>query len=140
MKTYFIQGRKSDTSYENFLHRNDNPPPSLLPILVAPPSSPPKSQSHTVSCDSKQPYYLADASSDSLGCATNRIKAYSLPSILNSDNNNEDSEGGEDGRDISKSPTSLTSCGASTKFSPLSVSSWKHQPKKFKRRSGEEIS
>lgn len=141
VKTYFIQGRKSDSSYENFLHQNDNPPPSL-PIVVAPPTSPPQTRQRVFSCNSKQrPHYLHLRSSISLDDTTDRIKACSLPSILNSDidKDNDDNEEGEDGRDISKSPTSFASCGASSKFSPLHITPWKHQPRKFKRKSGEEI-
>jgi len=141
VKTYFIWGRKSDSSYENFLHQNDNPPPSL-PILVAPPASPPQTQHHIFSCNSKQrPHYLYLRPSLSLDDTTNRIKACSLPSILNSDidKDNDDSDEGEDGRELSKSPTSLASCGARSKLSPLHITPWKHQPIKFKRISGEEI-
>jgi hypothetical protein len=59
-----------------------------------------------------------------------------LPSILNSDVDNDDSLEGEDARDISKSPTSLASCGTGSKFSPLHITPWKHPARKFKRKSG----
>jgi hypothetical protein len=141
VKTYFIYGRKSDSPYENFLHQSDNPPPSL-PILVAPPASPPQTQHHVFSSNStQQPHYLHLRASISLDDTTNRIKACSLPSILNSDadKDNDDSDEAEDGREISKSPTSLASCGARSKLSPLHITPWKHQPIKFKNKSGEEI-
>jgi hypothetical protein len=77
----------------------------------------------------------------SLDDSTNRIKACSLPSILNSDidKDNDDSDEGEDGRDVSKSPMSLAGCGASSKLSPLHITPWKLQPRRFKRISGEDI-
>jgi hypothetical protein len=64
------------------------------------------------------------------------MKACSLPSILNSDIDNDDSLEGDAARDVSKSPTSLASCGIGSKFSPLHITPWKHPPRKFKRKSG----
>ncbi|XP_033606187.1 adenylate cyclase type 9 isoform X4 [Cryptotermes secundus] len=138
LKTYFIQGRKSGSSCENFVHQNDNPPHSPLPIVVATPSSPPQSRPHVFSSNSKhRPHYLHLMPSSSLDDTTNRMKACSLPSILNSDVDNDGSLEGEDARDVSKSPTSLASCGTGSKFSPLHITPWKHPPRKFKRKSGD---
>jgi hypothetical protein len=67
---------------------------------------------------------------------TNRMKAYSLPSILNSDIDNDDNQEAGDARDAKRSPSSLASCVTGSKFSPLHITPWKHPPRKFKRKSG----
>ncbi|PSN48877.1 hypothetical protein C0J52_09669 [Blattella germanica] len=127
IKTYFILGRKSDT-YE-FVPYKREISPSLLPVIVAPPSSPPKLNTPTrvrvLSCNSKlRPQYFQLMPPNTLADASNRMKACSLPSILNSDNDTEDKDEVEKRKDeqISKSPTSFTS--------------WKYPARIFKTKSG----
>ncbi|XP_067012172.2 adenylate cyclase type 9 [Anabrus simplex] len=126
--TYFIRGRKSD-------------PFSMDPVtvLVQPPSTPPVSplsppRARVQSCGPtavigggpvKRPHYLQ--------LVTGSMKACSLPSILDSDNDDdsETREGGDSGG--GKSPTSLVSCG---KFSPR-AKTWRYHGNKFKRRTDE---
>ena len=136
IKTYFILGRKSDPNY-GYIHHHDISFSSFLPVIVAPASSPPKllpqARTRVLSCNSKiRPHYLQVMTAGSLPEASNRIKASSLPSILNSDNDNEEKEdanGKEMDEHIRKSPTSLTGGG-------LNISAWKYSARMFKTKSG----
>ncbi|KAJ9594382.1 hypothetical protein L9F63_014172, partial [Diploptera punctata] len=117
IKTYFIRGRKSGS--------------------IAPESSPsklvPVSRSRVLSCNSKiRPHYHQLRITSSLAEPSNRVKASSLPSILNSDNDNEEKEdvdGNEVEEHMRKSPTSLTGGG-------LNITAWKYSGRMFKTKPG----
>ncbi|XP_012279659.1 adenylate cyclase type 9 [Orussus abietinus] len=98
IKSYFVRGRKSDLVTR---FTSNEVPMNISPLL------PPRQRLSSYTCQQRpRQHYLrmvTDASSQ-------RAKASSLPSILDSDNdgNNEDEE--EDESD-NKSPTSIASCG-----------------------------
>ncbi|KAK7871812.1 hypothetical protein R5R35_014064 [Gryllus longicercus] len=135
LKTYFIEGRKTD------LLRHPELNSSLPVVVTAPTDSPllPTSRKRVQSCitgagPKAHSHYLQliTASATSPNHA-NRMKACSLPSILDSDNDDDTGEAAmAETECLSKSPTSLVSCG---KFSPRGK--WRYQGNKFKTKTDE---
>nr|CAD7571907.1 unnamed protein product [Timema californicum] len=120
LNTYFIKGRKADITYESFLRQKSS---KIFPILIAPPpSSPllaPQSRPRVLSCihpvsATKRPHYLHLMTSGSLPNSVSQIKASSLPSILDSDNESEELAIRQKEGKKSKSPMSLSGGGQSS--------------------------
>nr|CAD7397137.1 unnamed protein product [Timema cristinae]CAD7431596.1 unnamed protein product [Timema monikensis] len=117
LNTYFIKGRKADITYESFLRQKSS---KIFPILIAPPpSSPllaPQSRPRVLSCihpvaATKRPHYLHLMTSGSLPNSVSQIKASSMPSILDSDNESEELAIKQKEGKKSKSPMSLSGGG-----------------------------
>ncbi|XP_043471467.1 adenylate cyclase type 9 isoform X1 [Leptopilina heterotoma] len=99
LKTYFIKSRKSDMMSE-FMTNVTTEGMSISPLM--------QSRHRLASCNTHskpRPHYLHMVTNTS--CY--RMKANSLPSILDSEN--DDEEGGDDKEDVNKSPTSTASYG-----------------------------
>lgn len=104
VKTYFIRGRKADliTQFSgNAAKVGGSPITSPIPLVQA-------TRHRLASCNSQtkspRPHYLHMVTSP----ASHRVKANSLPSILDSDN---DCDTGDEKDDLNKSPTSIASFG-----------------------------
>nr|CAD7453577.1 unnamed protein product [Timema tahoe] len=120
LNTYFIKGRKADITYESFLRQKSS---KIFPVLIAPPpSSPllaPQSRPRVLSCihpvaATKRPHYLHLMTTGSLPNSVSQIKASSLPSILDSDNEAEELAIKQKEGKKSKSPMSLSGGGQSS--------------------------
>ncbi|XP_046625230.1 adenylate cyclase type 9 isoform X1 [Neodiprion virginianus] len=105
VKSYFIRGRKADLVTQfmtNINKAGQSPTPSSSP--PAPHNTRLRLASCTNQVKSPRPHYLHMVTSP----ASYRIKANSLPSILDSDN---DGDTGDEKDDLNKSPTSIASYG-----------------------------
>lgn len=125
LKTFFILGRKSERppSY-NGSYRVQN---TSLQLIVSPPTSPPSMSPQTrprvLSCDTSSSYMKQLHNPNTLSPDVCKIKANSLPSILDSENEQEVENDKEirlsGATDSAKTPTSTSSSGR------YSVKNWK---------------
>lgn len=126
LKTYFILGKKSERppSYNGSFKAIDNAQNSLQ-LIVSPPTSPPSMSPQTrprvLSCDTSSTYMKTLHNPNQLSPDVCKIKASSLPSILDSDNE-QDEAGCKGEGEIIKTPTSTASSGRySVKLKKLKV-------------------
>lgn len=118
LKTYFILGKKSDRppSYCGSFKAIDQPQNSSLQVMISPPTSPPsmspQARPRVLSCDTTSAYMKPLHNPNQLSPDVCKIKASSLPSILDSDNEQDASEKIScDEGDSVKTPTSTASSG-----------------------------
>lgn len=125
-------GRKSDKppSY-NGSFRMDKVQNTSLQLIVSPPTSPPSMSPQTrprvLSCDTTACYMKSTHNPNTLAPDVCKIKANSLPSILDSENEQQETENdkelrvGGGGNDPAKTPTSTSSSG---RYS-VKIKNWK---------------